>query len=61
MDLEDVLNGPREVYLVKCFRDTTTKDDIARGIVNLLVGFDPLKPAEFVFVRIRPHAGENLP
>jgi len=56
-----VLNGPREAYPVKCFRDTTTKDDIARGIVNLLVGFDPLKPAEFVFVRIRPHAGENLP
>jgi phage tail sheath protein FI len=49
---------PREAYLVKCDRETTTQDDINRGIVNILVGFAPLKPAEFVFIRIQQLAGQ---
>lgn len=49
---------PREAYLVKCDRDTTTQSDINRGIVNVLVGFAPLKPAEFVFLRIQQLAGQ---
>ena len=36
---------PREAYLVKCDRETTTVDDVDRGVVNVLVGFAPLKPA----------------
>lgn len=32
---------------------TTTQADIAQGIVNVVVGFAPLKPAEFVILRIR--------
>jgi phage tail sheath protein FI len=49
---------PREAYLVKCDRETTTQDDINKGIVNILVGFAPLKPAEFVFIKIQQLAGK---
>lgn len=42
----------REAYFVKCGRDTMTEDDIRNGRLNILVGFAPLKPAEFVIVRI---------
>jgi phage tail sheath protein FI len=49
---------PREAYLVKCDKETTTQDDINRGIVNILVGFAPLKPAEFVFIKIQQLAGQ---
>jgi uncharacterized protein len=50
---------PREAYLVKCDRETTTQDDINRGVVNILVGFAPLKPAEFVVIKIQQLAGQN--
>ena len=49
---------PRDAYLVKCDRETTTQDDINRGIVNILVGFAPLKPAEFVIIKIQQLAGQ---
>jgi phage tail sheath protein FI len=49
---------PSDAYLVKCDSQTTTQDDIDRGIVNVLVGFAPLKPAEFVIIRIQQLAGE---
>jgi phage tail sheath protein FI len=49
---------PRQAYLVKCDKETTTAADIDRGVVNILVGFAPLKPAEFVFVRIQQLAGQ---
>lgn len=48
----------RDAYLVKCDRETTTQDDINRGVVNILVGFAPLKPAEFVVIRIQQLAGQ---
>jgi phage tail sheath protein FI len=50
---------PREAYLVKCDAETTTQADIDRGIVNILVGFAPLKPAEFVIIRIQQLAGQS--
>ncbi|HEX6202078.1 MAG TPA: phage tail sheath C-terminal domain-containing protein, partial [Thermoanaerobaculia bacterium] len=50
---------PRQAYLVKCDRETTTQDDVNRGIVNILVGFAPLKPAEFVIIRIQQLAGQT--
>ena len=49
---------PREAYLVKCDKETTTQNDINLGIVNILVGFAPLKPAEFVIVNIQQLAGQ---
>jgi hypothetical protein len=50
--------SPREAYIVKCDRETTTQNDINLGIVNILVGFAPLKPAEFVVIRIQQMAGQ---
>ncbi|HVQ75961.1 MAG TPA: phage tail sheath C-terminal domain-containing protein [Candidatus Binatia bacterium] len=49
---------PQEAYLVKCDRETTTQNDINLGVVNVLVGFAPLKPAEFVIIRIQQLAGQ---
>lgn len=51
-------NKPSEAYLVKCDRETTTQDDINRGIVNIVVGFAPLKPAEFVVIKLQQLAGQ---
>jgi hypothetical protein len=51
--------SPRDAYLVKCDSETTTQDDIDRGIVNVVVGFAPLKPAEFVIIRIQQLAGQT--
>jgi len=49
---------PQEAYLVKCDSQTTTQNDINLGIVNILVGFAPLKPAEFVIIKIQQLAGQ---
>jgi len=49
---------PREAYFVKCDKETTTQNDINQGIVNILVGFAPLKPAEFVIIKISQIAGQ---
>jgi len=49
---------PREAYLVKCDSETTTQTDIDNGVVNILVGFAPLKPAEFVIIKIQQLAGQ---
>jgi phage tail sheath protein FI len=49
---------PREAYLVKVDKETTTQNDINLGIVNILVGFAPLKPAEFVIIKIQQLAGQ---
>jgi len=48
----------KEAYFVKCDKETTTQNDIDRGIVNILVGFAPLKPAEFVVIKIQQIAGQ---
>ena len=48
----------RDAYLVKCDAETTTQNDINRGIVNILVGFAPLKPAEFVILHLQQMAGQ---
>lgn len=48
---------PRDAYFVKCDKETTTQSDINLGIVNIVVGFAPLKPAEFVIVKIQQIAG----
>jgi uncharacterized protein len=49
---------PREAYFVKCDKETTTQNDINLGIVNIVVGFAPLKPAEFVVIKIQQMAGQ---
>jgi phage tail sheath protein FI len=49
---------PREAYFVKCDSDTTTDEDIANGVVNVLVGIAPVRPAEFVIVKIQQTSGQ---
>jgi phage tail sheath protein FI len=46
-----------EAYFVKCDAETTTQNDINLGIVNIKVGFAPLKPAEFVVIQLQQIAG----
>jgi uncharacterized protein len=50
---------PDTAYLVKCDHETTTQTDIDRGIVNIVVGFAPLKPAEFIIIKIQQLAGQS--
>jgi phage tail sheath protein FI len=49
---------PRDAYFVKCDKETTTQNDIDNGIVNIIVGFAPLKPAEFVVIQLQQIAGQ---
>jgi phage tail sheath protein FI len=49
---------PAEAYFVKCDKETTPQNDINLGIVNVVVGFAPLKPAEFVIVKLQQIAGQ---
>jgi phage tail sheath protein FI len=49
---------PKQAFYVKCDKETTTQDDINKGIVNIEVGFAPLKPAEFVVIKIQQIAGD---
>jgi uncharacterized protein len=49
---------PQQAYFVKVDRETTTQNDIDRGIVNIVVGFAPLKPAEFVVIKLQQIAGQ---
>jgi uncharacterized protein len=49
---------PSDAFQVKCDNTTTTPDDQANGVVNIIVGFAPLRPAEFVVVKIAQLAGQ---
>jgi phage tail sheath protein FI len=49
---------PRDAYFVRCDKETTTQNDINLGIVNIIVGFAPLKPAEFVVIKIEQITGQ---
>lgn len=49
---------PNDAYFVKVDATTTTQQDIDAGTVNILVGFAPLKPAEFVVLQLTQKAGQ---
>jgi phage tail sheath protein FI len=49
---------PSQAFAVVCDETTTTQADIDAGIVNIIVGFRPLKPAEFVIIKISQLAGQ---
>ncbi len=49
---------PDKAFYVKCDGETTTQNDRNLGIVNIEVGFAPLKPAEFVIIKIQQIAGD---
>ena len=48
-----------DAYFVKVDSETTTQNDINLGIVNVVVGFAPLKPAEFVIITLQQKAGRS--
>jgi hypothetical protein len=43
---------PQQAYFVKCDATTMTEIDILNGRVNVVIGFAPIKPAEFVVITI---------
>jgi len=49
---------PKDAYFVKCDSETTPQDQINLGVVNIVVGFAPLKPAEFVVIQLQQMAGQ---
>lgn len=49
---------PTEAYFVKCDHTTNPQNEIDLGILNIVVGFAPLKPAEFVVIKIQQMAGQ---
>ena len=50
--------SPTDAFFVKVDETTTTQQDIDLGTVNILVGFAPLKPAEFVVLKLTQKAGQ---
>jgi hypothetical protein len=55
---QNISGNPRDSFFVKCDAETTTQDDRNKGIVNIEVGFAPLKPAEFVVIKIQQMPGD---
>jgi uncharacterized protein len=49
---------PSQAFNVQCNSKTTSQTDIDHGIVNIVVAFAPLKPAEFVIITIAQLAGQ---
>ncbi|HXO72919.1 MAG TPA: phage tail sheath C-terminal domain-containing protein [Bradyrhizobium sp.] len=47
---------PPQAYFVKCDSTTTTPADMENGIVNVVIGFAPIRPAEFVMLTIQQTA-----
>lgn len=50
---------PSQAFRVICDSTTTTQTDIDNGVVNILVAFAPLKPAEFIIIKIAQLAGQT--
>jgi phage tail sheath protein FI len=50
---------PQRAYFVKCDAENNPQSSINLGIVNILVGFAPLVPAEFVVIQIQQIAGQT--
>jgi phage tail sheath protein FI len=49
---------PSQAYLVQCDGEINTQSEIDKGIVNVLVAFAPVKPAEFLIIQIQQLAGQ---
>jgi uncharacterized protein len=52
-------SSPAQAFQVKCDSSTTTTDNQLQGIVNIVVAFAPLRPAEFVIINIAQIAGQS--
>jgi hypothetical protein len=53
--------SPRQAFFVKCDAVTTTQADIEQGMLNLVVGFAPSRPAEFVVLRFAVRSAHDRP
>lgn len=51
-------SSKKDAYFVKCDCETTPQNDIDKGVVNILVGFAPIKPAEFIVIKITQMVGK---
>ncbi|WP_347986628.1 phage tail sheath subtilisin-like domain-containing protein [Methylomonas sp. AM2-LC] len=52
---------PQQAYFVKCDQTTTSQTDINQGLVNIVIGFAPLKPAEFIVINLQQIALKPAP
>ena len=50
---------PAQAYFVRCDTANNPQSSIDQGVVNILVGFAPLYPAEFVVIQIQQMAGQT--
>jgi phage tail sheath protein FI len=50
---------PSQAFFVKCDAETNPQSEIDAGVVNVLVGFAPVKPAEFVVIKISQKTGDT--
>lgn len=50
---------PREAYFVRCDSSTTSQSDIDQGLLNVVIGFAPLRPAEFVIIKLTQLTGQG--
>ncbi len=52
---------PEEAFFVKCDRTTMTQSDLDNGRLVCLIGIAPIKPAEFVIIRIGQWTADHKP
>ena len=52
-------NTPAQAYFVKCDASNNPPSSIDQGVVNVLVGFAPVNPAEFILIQIQQMAGQS--
>jgi phage tail sheath protein FI len=59
--LQGVFQGatPAQAYFVRCDAENNPQSGIDQGVVNILVGFAPVKPAEFILIQIQQIAGRT--
>ena len=50
---------PEQAYFVKCDATTNSQSNIDSGILMVVIGFAPLKPAEFVIIQLQQMAGQT--
>ena len=52
---------PDEAFFVKCDQTTMTQQDVDNGRLVCLIGIAPIKPAEFIILRIVKETADHLP
>jgi hypothetical protein len=50
-----------QAYLVKCDAETTTRQGIDKGQINVMIGFAPIEPEEFIIIKNQPKRRTTKP